>query len=110
MQQELFNLTNSAILFVNTSGQLIELPSRGYATCEVEARTTSEVDGIPVRTKTYKPVKGLPPQGSDQTRLYIVDRAVAEALRDQRWDIVIATDSEVDEKTQSTIFRTLTHI
>lgn len=90
---EIVNLTSETITIVNDRGQLVKTyPSNGVATSDVREVKEREVDGVPIFSKRYGRVQGLPRPVDDLSVLYIVQPEVAESQRDSRFDLLIPGD------------------
>lgn len=107
---ELCNLTQESVSIVDEDGKLIiTYPSRGIATCTAEEKQVRTIDGVTILRKRFKPVSGLPLQAVDADKIYIVSAEVAEAVRDTRMDVVIASE-KVENTEFANAYKSLTVI
>ena len=83
---ELINLTPHTITIIKDDEE-IKLESKGLARVNTTTEVVDTVNGIPVNVVKFGSVTGLPSQQKDT--MYIVSRIVAEAVKDERDDILI---------------------
>lgn len=99
------NFTPHEIVVYNHKNNIIAtFPSEGEARCEVKREEIGSVIAepsftvIPVYKSTFGAVEGLPEE--DFPTYYVVSRLVAEALKDERSDLLIPDDTVRNEKKQ----------
>lgn len=88
---QVINLTDHAVIIVNAKNEPIKVfPASGkVAHCEHTLIEQKRIGGVPIHSKSYGPVKGLPLPDDNMEKIYIVNEQVAEAVRDSRFDVVI---------------------
>jgi len=90
---EIVNLTDKPVSIVNDNGHLLKsYPSMGRATVNVNMVKEREVDGVPIYSKRYGRVLGLPQPVNDLSVMYIVSHNVADAAKDSRFDLLVPDD------------------
>ena len=77
------------------NNSIVEYPSLGTARCSVSKEYLFSIDEIEVYNMKYGQVIGLPDVEEDT--IFIVSKIVAEALKDQRDDLLIVNEVVKDE-------------
>lgn len=91
---EIINLTPHAINILADGGTITIPPSGTIARCGEASEPAGEINGIPLVTKTYTEVTGLPDEAPGV--YYIVSAMVRQALPDRR-DLLSPGDLVRDE-------------
>lgn len=87
---EIVNLTDKPVTIVDDRGNLLKsYPPRGRAWCDIVTTVDREVDGVPIFSKSYGKVNGLPAPDVSMDTFYIIDPTVADAVRDSRFDVLL---------------------
>lgn len=104
---QIVNLTDKPVTIAGSRGQKVRtyLPSTVPATCNVEERRVDEVDGVPLVTKVYGKVHGLPSPEEQMDVMYIVSELVARAVGDSRFDLLLPNSPHIKEG--ETLYRSL---
>lgn len=90
---EILNFTGRPIGLTTESGQpLTLLSSNGFAKCQVQKIKQKTFNLIPIYYKSYGRVTGLPSPQPDLQKLYIVNKDVAEAAANTRFDLLVVED------------------
>lgn len=91
---QVINLTEKTITVVDAKGLPLKVfPSLGRAQATSHLVKRADIMGIPIYVRVYGQVKGLPQPDENGEKLYIVDEEVAEAVKDSRFDILVAGDA-----------------
>lgn len=87
---QIVNLTDKPVSIVGNRDQTIKTYlSSGVATCSIQERREHDVDGVPIISKMYGKVHGLPLPTENLDTLYIVDITIAKAIGDVRFDLLV---------------------
>ena len=86
----LINLTNHDINLYKDDILIKTIKTSGEARCKEDKIKIGEIDNIPIYKLIYTKVEGMlePKEGT----YYIVSKIVAEALKNERDDLLIPTD------------------
>lgn len=88
---DIVNLTDTPITIVNDNGLRVKtFPSEGKAWVDVKMVQDRIVDGVRICSKKFGKVHGIPQPNENLEKCYIVTEDVANAIRDHRFDILVA--------------------
>lgn len=106
---QVINLTDQPVTIVNDRGVKIKtFLSTGSAYCDVKVMQDKVEDGVPIVSRKYGAIHGLPEPDENLAKLYIVNEYVAEAVRSSRFDILVP-DGKIQTQ-DGPVYKTLVNL
>ena len=100
----ILNLTGNTVTIVGEDDRMIvSYPPDGFAQCEVTKSVIDRVGGVQIKAKHYSKVEGLPSPDPSNSKYYIVNNDVAEAVKHGRFDL-LTIDEMVDRVAANTLY------